>query len=153
MSHPRSLIILALIILFLVGCGGGEKSDAPELSPDGLTPYQLKNGIGPITTRVFYEAIDTAMVARGKATFDVKCVACHKVEARLVGPPLENVTKRRSPEFIMNMILNPEGMVKQHPEVKAMLATYYVPMTFQNVTQQDARDILEYLRTQETEEE
>jgi hypothetical protein len=45
------------------------------------------------------------------------------------------------------MILNPDEMVKKHPEVKAMLAEFYVPMTFQNVTEDDARAILEYLRT------
>lgn len=87
------------------------------------------------------------MAAKGAEVFELKCVACHKINERLVGPPLAGITTKRSPAFIMNMILNPDEMVKKHPEVKAMLAEFYVPMTFQNVTEDDARAILEYLRT------
>ena len=104
----------------------------------------------PITEPMVLGPVDQSLADTGKAVFDVKCVACHKIEARLVGPPLADVTKRRSPEFIMNMILNPDQMVKEHPVVKELLGTYYVPMTFQNVSHEQAREILEYLRTQET---
>ena len=143
----KKLSILLITAAILVSCGGGEKAaEAPKLTPEGLTQEQVKKGIGPIKN-LSLAAIDTALVTSGKAVFDLKCVACHKVNERLVGPPLAGITTRRSPEFIMNMILNPDEMVKKHPEVKAMLATYYIPMTFQNVTQEDARAILEYFRT------
>jgi len=143
----KKLSILLITAAILVSCGGGEKAaEAPKLTPEGLTQEQVKKGIGPIKN-LSLAAVDTALVTSGKAVFDLKCVACHKVNERLVGPPLAGITTRRSPEFIMNMILNPDEMVKKHPEVKAMLATYYIPMTFQNVTQEDARAILEYFRT------
>jgi cytochrome c len=38
-------------------------------------------------------------------------------------------------------------MVQKHPIVRQMLAEYYTPMPFQNLTEQDARAVLEYLRT------
>ncbi len=136
------------MILLVIACGGKEEPKAAEVpaADRPLTEFQLEHGIGPVTEMQLGE-IDTALVSSGKTIFDVKCVACHKTDERLVGPPLADVTQRRSPQFIMNMILNPDEMVKRHPEVRAMLATYYVPMTFQNVSEPDARAILEYLRS------
>ncbi len=147
----KNIFTTLLVALFLVSCGGGDnkeatKAAAPKLSPDGLTQAQLEHGIGPIAAMTL-EPMDEALSAKGKEVFDLKCVACHKTNERLVGPPLSGVTEKRSPAFIMNMILNPDEMVKKHPEVRAMLAEFYVPMTFQNVSQDDARAILEYLRT------
>ena len=148
--------MIILLAALLISCGGGEdksiENSAKVKAADGeLTKAQLEHGIGPIKPFAL-DPLDDALVTAGKEVFDLKCVACHKLDERLVGPPLQGITERRSPAFIMNMILNPDEMVKKHPEVKAMLATYYVPMTFQNVTEPEARSILEYLRTIKAEE-
>jgi cytochrome c len=146
----KGMGITLITAFMLMNCGGGEAEQAREttlkLSPEGLTETQIKNGIGPIG-ELTLGPLDETLVSKGAEVFELKCVACHKINERLVGPPLAGITKKRSPPFIMNMILNPEEMVKKHPEVKAMLAEFYVPMTFQNVTEDDARAILEYLRT------
>lgn len=147
----NKISLFLIVVLVLINCGGGEgeaakEATTPKLSPEGLTQEQLKHGVGPIAAFTLGPQ-DEALVARGAEVFELKCVACHKVDERLVGPPLSGVTKKRTPAFIMNMILNPDEMVKKHPEVKAMLAEFYVPMTFQNVSEDDARAILEYLRT------
>ncbi len=147
----KKLSMLLFTAMILMSCGGGDneaakETSAPKVNPDGITEDQLKNGIGPIAAFTL-EPLDQALAEKGNGVFDIKCVACHKINERLVGPPLAGVTSKRSPSFIMNMILNPDEMVKKHPEVKAMLAEFYVPMTFQNVTEDDARAILEYLRT------
>ncbi|MBT3253594.1 MAG: cytochrome c [Candidatus Marinimicrobia bacterium] len=149
MIKKTGMILIAALIL--MNCGGGDteatkEAAAPKLSPDGLTQEQLKHGIGPIGVLTLGPQ-DEVLAAKGAEVFELKCVACHKINERLVGPPLAGITTKRSPAFIMNMILNPDEMVKKHPEVKAMLAEFYVPMTFQNVTEDDARAILEYLRT------
>jgi hypothetical protein len=47
----------------------------------------------------------------------------------------------------MNMMLNPEQMTKENPTAKQLFAQYLTQMTFQNVTQDDARAILEYFRS------
>lgn len=47
----------------------------------------------------------------------------------------------------MNMILNPSEMVQKDPIAKGHLAEYPTQMPFQNVSQEDARAILEYLRS------
>jgi len=143
--------ILIIAVFILMSCGGGEKTEsetasAPKASEVGLSKDQLEHGVGPIKKFTLGPA-DAAIAVKGKEVFDVKCVACHKIDERLVGPPLKGVLDRRSPAFILNMVLNPDEMVKKHPEVQKMLAQYYVPMTFQNVTEEEARAILEYLRT------
>ena len=121
-------------------------SGAPGSGAAGLSEFQLKNGIGPITTEVSLGALDMALADQGQKVFEVKCLACHKLNERLVGPALRDVTKRRSPEYIMNMILNPAEMTQKHPEAKKLVGEYFTFMTFQNVTPADARAILEYFR-------
>lgn len=102
-------------------------------------------GIGPITS-VQLGAIDAALVKQGQEVFDGKCAACHKMDEKVVGPALGGVTKRRTPEWIMNMILNPEEMTQKDPAAQALLAEHLTQMTFQNVSEKEARAILEYFR-------
>ena len=114
---------------------------------NGCNDDNQEIGIGPVKKVELSQTIDPALSEKGKGIFDVKCVACHKLDDKLVGPPLHGVTKRRKPEWIMNMILNPEQMTKENLEAKKLFGQYLTQMTFQNVTEQDARAILEYLRT------
>ncbi len=126
------LVILAIILIAginLTGCA--ENTDLI--------------GVGPIK-KLELKPVDKSMSDRGKVAFDAKCVACHKFDVKVVGPPLNGVTKRRKPEWIMNMILNPEQMTKENIIAKQLLAEHLTQMTFQNVTQDEARAILEYFR-------
>ena len=133
----KLLLFTTGLMFLLISCGGGSKEEEFD---------HVKYGYGPIT-KVALGPIDQALADKGKSTFEVKCTACHKIETRYVAPKLGGVTKRRTPEFIMNMILNPAEMVQKNPETKKLLAEYNVAMTFQNVTKDDARAILEYFRT------
>ncbi|MGH1365779.1 MAG: c-type cytochrome [Calditrichia bacterium] len=149
--------ILALLLIgVLMSCGpdssesGGKPKPtkyAKKNNPEGaLNEWQLIHGMGPIKEEMKLDPIDEKIAASGQKIFETKCSVCHKMSERYVGPPLGDVAIRRSPEFIMNMILDPASMIKYHPEVKRLLAQYYTPMAFQNVTEEDARKILEYLR-------
>lgn len=144
-------VVLLLLALALAACGGGEPGDRPETaasSPSAeLSADELEHGIGPVRS-VQTGPIDEALAQRGEQSFTSKCAACHKMDERYVGPALADVLDRRSPAFIMNMMLNPEEMLKRHPEGKAMLAEFLTPMPNQNLTQDEARAILEYLRQQ-----
>jgi cytochrome c1 len=147
-------IALTLALDGLAGCssGGDSTTDASSAtnasSENGLTSFQMEHGIGPVTQTVDYDDLDQAMADRGKAIFDSKCMSCHKFGERYVGPDLAQVTETRTGAYIMNMILNPAEMVQKHPEARAKLAEFMTPMPFQNVTEDEARDILEYLRSQ-----
>lgn len=150
-------VIAALGILATSACGSkeddeherAESTSSKATAPGGLTPFQLEHGIGPVTSPVVFAAsVDKTLAAGGAKVFEQKCSACHKMGERYVGPALGDVTKRRSPAFVMNMALNPLGMVEKHPETKKLLAEYFVAMPNQNISPDEARQVLEYLRTQ-----
>lgn len=153
--QPVRMAILGFLVAFAAACGeseappGGsadaERPTSARGAASGLTADELENGIGPIR-QVELDALDPALVAEGEQIFTTKCSACHKMDERYVGPALGGVLDRRSPAFVMNMMLNPDEMVARHPEVKAMLAQYYTPMPDQQLTEPDARAVLEYLR-------
>ena len=155
-SWLMTLFLAGISSLLMASCGGGsegaavEKEAVPapaakEASVAETDPMKNK-GIGPVT-EVHLEAIDEAMVADGKTIFESKCSACHKIEERYIGPAIKGVTERRTAEWIMNMILNPEQMVKEDPIAKKLLAEYMAPMADQNLSEDEARKVLEYFRT------
>ena len=128
------------------GAPAASTSPAPSAT-GGLTAFELEHGIGPVTSPMTLDArVDKKMAEEGEEIFEQKCSACHKMTERYVGPPLGDVTKRRSPAFIMNMALNPQGMVEKHPETQKLLAEFFVPMPNQGLTADEARQVLEYLR-------
>ena len=58
-----------------------------------ITEDELKYGIGPIR-RVELGPLDDALAARGEELFRMKCMACHRMDERYVGPALGGVTER-----------------------------------------------------------
>lgn len=118
---------------------------APEKS---RYQYPDDNGIGPIKN-VTLGKLDPKLVAKGKTIFNTKCVACHKLDSRLVGPPLRNITKKNTPEFIMNYLLNTSEMQKKDPILEKLVAEYKVIMPDQQLSKNDARSVLEYFRSVE----
>ena len=151
-----SVLILAAV---LSGCGGGEApgdsnqtqataAAGPSTAP--LTDVELEQGIGPIRD-LELGPVDTELANEGEQAFTMKCSACHKIEERYVAPQLGNVLSRRRPEFVMNMMLNANEMVQRHPEVQALLAEFFTPMPVQVTEQDEARAILEYLRSAQIE--
>lgn len=141
------LLIVLFVFGLTAGCGGGSGGgeSAPGDTTGALTAEQLEKGIGPISS-VDLGPIDASLATRGEEIFTVKCTACHKLDERYVGPPMRDVLQRRRPEFIMNMILNPDEMVRLHPSVRELLAQYMTQMPNQQLTEEDARAVLEYLR-------
>ena len=154
---PRAAL-LALLPAALVACGDG-KADTGQAAgtastsavatpaSGGLSDFELKHGIGPVTEEVKLGPVDAALAQKGHELFEGKCGACHKADERYVGPPLGGIVERLSPAFVMNMILNPEGMYTKHPDVRKLLAEYMTQMPNQQLTRDDARAVVEYLRT------
>ena len=118
-------------------------------SSDSAVPIDLDNkGIGPITVVDFSAPINQDMVTEGENAFKQKCTACHMPNRKLIGPAMNGIYERRSPEWVMNMLLNPTEMLKQDPIAKALLKEYNnVMMLNQNLEESEARAIAEYLRT------
>jgi mono/diheme cytochrome c family protein len=153
MMTMRGWIGLALAAL-AVSCGGGGSGDGGAAAggaeeSGGLTEEEMELGFGPIRSVELGE-LDAALAAEGESVFALKCSACHKLTERYVGPPLGDVLSRRTPEYVMNMVLNPAEMVEKHPTARELLAQYMNPMPDQNLTESDARAVLEYLRSVQT---
>ena len=120
--------------------------DAPEVA-DANDPMQNK-GIGPVKSLEIPAEIDQAMAAKGKEIYDAKCTACHKPTEKFIGPAQKGLLERRTPEWAMNMILNPEEMTQKDPIAKQLLVEANgAPMANQNLTEEEARQVLEYIRT------
>ena len=154
-----SIKLFALLFsLLLFSCGEDKKQDvsygkkAPakvEKKTPASTRTALDNkGVGPITSLTLAAEIDQQMVLHGKEVYEKMCTACHKAEKKFIGPSPKGILERRSPEWIMNMILNPEVMVKEDPLAKDLLMEFNgSPMANQNLTEEEARAVLEYFRT------
>jgi len=140
-------LITASFILFSCANNGENGETASIEQEEGLTEFELEHGIGPVTERIdMDDTIDEEMVTKGRNIYEMKCEMCHNMEGRMVGPQLGDVMEYRSPEFVMNFILNPSGMVREHPEGQRLLQEYMTAMPFQNVKEDEARAIVEFLR-------
>ncbi|WP_396636471.1 c-type cytochrome [Maribacter sp. R77961] len=157
----RKLLNLLVLIALVISCGEKkeEKKDGFEMNrakkevkaadtSEGVPVDMDNKGVGPIKSVSFADDIDAEMAAAGEAKFQAICTACHMAEQRMIGPALKGVYERRSPEWVMNMILNPDGMLKEDPIAKALLKEYNnAIMLNQNLTEEEARNVAEYLRT------
>lgn len=152
MKTTKVILLLATILGgTLTSCGGSDGGETKSNQKPAEPIYTPKPkvsqfGVGPIKEEVKLAALDPKLAEEGEAVFTQMCTACHKMDKRHVGPPLGEVVDRRNPAWIMNMILNPENMVKEDPIAKQLLGEYLSPMANQNLTKEQARAVLEYFR-------
>jgi mono/diheme cytochrome c family protein len=154
-----TLLMVMLMVLIVSITGGGSKQNQDtsypqyinsfsQQQPQSVDPVKDK-GVGPVT-KVELGALNAQWVKEGETIYKQYCIACHNIDQKLIGPPQRGVLKRRTPEWVMNMILNPQNMVKDDPIAKKLFMDFnQIPMTNQNLTQDQARKILEYFRTTE----
>lgn len=109
--------------------------------------YDAKRGVGRFTEVAVSPTLDKAMAAEGKKAYDIKCSSCHKLtDEKLVGPGWAKVTERRQPVWIMNFMTNVDEMIDKDPEAQAMLEICLVRMPNQNIGDDEARNLLEFMR-------
>lgn len=147
----KNLIPLLMVFVVVVGCGpekpNTQSSDANPVVDGTKQAVDFTKGIGQVKNVTLQTPLDQDRVGRGKAIYEMKCSACHKLDAtRVVGPGWKDVTKKRKPEWIMNMITNVDIMLDQDPEAQKLLELCLMRMPNQNVSIGDARDILEFMR-------
>jgi mono/diheme cytochrome c family protein len=152
LSYFVALLLIATMF-FISACGdsGENKNDettppAENKNPGGLTDWQLENGFGPVKKKLNLGPLNEELSEEGRKIFDTKCITCHKLDERYTGPAQRDVLQRITPEFFMNMVINPDENIEKHPRAQKLLAEYMNKMTNQNVTLKDARALLEYFR-------
>ena len=148
-----NLIISGAIITsigWLASCGSesvkkDEKPvDVQELTKDQPEVHGTEVKESDITLGT---PLDQAMVSTGKATYELKCQSCHKLtEEKLVGPGWKGVTQRQTAPWLLNFITNPDPMIDKDPELQAQLEICLVRMPNQNLTDDEARKLLEFMR-------
>ncbi len=151
---PLTLIFTAVLACCLASCGGGQskideiKAKSFKEPADPMANWESNHGVGPIKAFELPATIDQELVSKGQQVYESMCTACHKVEKRFIGPSPKDILKRRTPAWTMNMILNPEEMVQKDPIAKKLLIEYNgSPMANQNLSEEEARAILEYFRS------
>lgn len=146
------LFIPLFLVVFACGNGGDNSENSTDsgekpksmLSEDAAAPNDGK-GVGEIKEVTLNNPLNDEMVKKGSAIFDMKCAACHKLtDQRVVGPGWKGLTERRKPEWIMNMITNVDIMLEKDPAAQALLKECLVRMPNQNLSVDEARDVLEF---------
>lgn len=141
--------------LFMYSCGGGEEKSVRDETPNPQAPAteapaadaNAAKGIGKFTNVELTHPLDEKMVSAGKSIYDVKCSSCHKLtDEKLVGPGWKGVTDRRTAEWIMNFATNTDEMLDKDAEAKAMMEVCMVRMPNQNLKDDEARQLVEYMR-------
>lgn len=155
-------LLLAVLGLLLMSCSGKKpekksiykntNTTIKQTTPKAKSPavqIDLNNtGIGPITNLRFSDEINLGLAKTGKELFGQKCAACHKPKKRFIGPALTGIYERRNPAWVMNIMLNPDEMLKKDPIAVELLKEYNnVVMFNQNLSQDEARALAEYFRT------
>jgi len=147
-------VVLFTSSLFVVACKEGVKKDekpidVQELAKDKPETHGTEIKEGEVTLT---NPLNAEWVSSGKAIYELKCMSCHKLtEEKLVGPGWKDVTKRRNPTWILNMITNVDMMLDTDPEAQKLLELCMVRMPNQNLMIEDARKVLEFQRSNDGE--
>ncbi|MBS1621002.1 MAG: cytochrome c [Bacteroidetes bacterium] len=152
----KKIFVIGIIALGITACGNNQSGDNGETpktpttdqpTSNGNPSYDPNRGEGKFTKVDVSPTLDVAKATAGEKVFSVKCAACHKLtDEKLVGPGWKDVTKRHTAEWIMNFSTNTDDMLNKDPKAQAMLEICLVRMPNQNLSDDEARDVYEFMR-------
>lgn len=152
-----SKLLASLLVtgcLFVISCKEGAKKDPKPVDVTELANSQPETHGTEIKESdiTITNPLNAEWVSAGKSIYELKCQSCHRLtEEKLVGPGWKDVTKRRKSVWIMNMITNVDMMLETDPEAQKLLELCMVRMPNQNLMLEDARKVLEYMRSNDGE--
>jgi hypothetical protein len=149
----NKIFIFSVLIAFsfLISCGEKKSSATPTMGDKAVPSseeYDPNRGQGKFDeSNLIIEGFDSDLASKGDGIANTKCASCHKMtDERLVGPGWAGVTQRRTAPWIMNFITDPDPMIDRDPELQAQLELCLVRMPNQNLNEEDARAVYEYMR-------
>ena len=158
MSEKHFILPLTLCAVLSIGCNSKEDAEkAAKAAKAAPTPSELLAGKPEIHgTEVkaveLTNPLNQEWVAKGNTSYEMKCLPCHKLTAdKLVGPGWLGVTKRRKPEWIINMVTNVDMMLEKDEEAQKLLEQCLVRMPNLNIPQDETRQLLEFMRANDGE--
>jgi len=146
------------VALLAAACGGNNQSASKdntassaaagdEKKPGENPSYDPKRGEGKFTHVDVAATLDPKMADAGDKVYQLKCSSCHKTtDEKLVGPGWKGVTSRHTPEWIMNFVTNTDEMLNKDAAAQAQLEICLVRMPNQNLSDDDARHVYEFMR-------
>lgn len=146
-NHLLLLSIFAVVMAIAFVACSGSGTDNNNATPESM----VDTGPSDEDIAASYTAlgaIDSTLYESGKATFKTKCVSCHQLDAKVVGPILRDVTKRRTSQWINSMLTDPAAWVQSDPIAQQVFEeNNKVQMLVPGGTTADERRaLIEYLR-------
>jgi len=154
--NKRTALTISLMVtlVFVFSCISKTPTSKEALNTEDLTKNQKEvhgTEVKPEDVHLT-NPLNAQWVADGKAIYDLKCQACHKLTTeKLVGPGWKGVTQRRKPEWILNFVTNVDMMLDKDPQAQKLLEECLVRMPNQNLTVDEARKVLEFQRSNDGE--
>ncbi len=144
------ILVVSLLSITMFACTSKkEAEDAAKNSPSPIEAAAEQPEVHgtEVTEIALTNPLNMEWVDAGTKIYDTKCLSCHKLtDEKLVGPGWKGVTKKRKPEWIINMITNVDMMLEEDEEAQKLLEQCLVRMPNQNVSNDEARQILEFMR-------
>jgi cytochrome c551/c552 len=152
----KKFLIPFLLFTFYVACSDSQEkaassaqsvSNADETVQKENPSYDPDRGTGKYKDVVVDQKLNVGIAKHGEKSFGVKCSSCHKLtNERLVGPGWKGVTSRYKPEWILNFMTNTDEMINKDPKVQAQLEICLVRMPNQNLSDEEAKSLYEFMR-------
>lgn len=136
MKNKRLLLFSAVLLIMMTACGSKEESNNSSVNINSSN-----NDDYPAT-------IDATLASKGEEIFKSKCTACHQLDSKAVGPALRGVIQKRSFQWLLNMITQPQEWVQKDPEASRLFDEFNkIPMAVPGgMTEDEAKAVIEYLR-------
>lgn len=152
----KKIAILLVMGALMTACGGNSQKDTnttsttpaePAKTENGNPAYDPERGEGKFTDVAVAATVDQTMASAGEKIYSVKCSSCHKLTSeKLVGPGWLGVTERHKAPWIMNFVTNTDAMLNKDPKAQAQLEICLVRMPNQNIADDEARNVYEFMR-------
>lgn len=155
MRTSKKLVVMLLSgTFFILACNEGAKKDPKPIDIQELSKNQPETHGTEVKEGeiAFTNPLNAEWVTTGKGIYELKCQSCHRLtEEKLVGPGWKGVTKKREPLWIMNMITNVEMMLETDAEAQKLLELCLVRMPNQNISKEESRKLIEFMRSNDGE--
>lgn len=159
----KKYFFLCFLAAFVYACGGSDNTNTGDnAATETENPYEQGHdqvdhgaehtgdnpeGIGKFKDVQLSASLDKQKAAKGKEVYDMKCSSCHKLTGeKLVGPGWKDVTVRRRPAWILNFTTNVDEMIDKDKVAQGLLEVCMVRMPNQNLSDDDAYAVLEFMR-------
>ncbi len=91
----------------------------------------------------------------GKKIFQVNCAACHKLEKKLLGPPLGNISDKRQIPWLKSFIRDSQAMIKAGDKDAVAIYEEYQKVLmppFPHLSDKEIEDVIHYTNLGDNEE-